>query len=186
MFGDVYKLSQNIVFMQLQTEIDIDFGMEMEQQLENFSWVRTDENMNVPLKEEDPNLQLQQMFRDIKCSASSSLGNNSGVFSKGSDISTPKLETGTSADRNLQFSNLSFLNDANLQQLAEWNLLGSPADYYVMQILEASYKPQFGGNNWASSESLPYVAIFDDPLYFRVNNGLLISKLCYCRQVLVC
>ncbi|EFH64981.1 predicted protein [Arabidopsis lyrata subsp. lyrata] len=160
---------------QLQTEIDIDFGMEMEQQLENFSWVRTDENMNVPPKEEDPNMQLHQMYRDIKCSASSSLGNYSGLFfSKSSDLSTPKLQTGsipgTAADPNQQISNLSFLNDQKLQQLAEWNLLGSPADYYVSQILEASYKPQFGGkNNCASSETLPYVAVFDDPLYFWPN-----------------
>ncbi|KAL9311212.1 putative transcription factor MADS-MIKC family [Arabidopsis thaliana] len=159
---------------QLQTEIDIDFGMEMEQQLVNFSWVRTDENMNVPIEEEDPNLQLHQMYNDITCSASSALGNYSGLFSKSSDILTQKLETGsipgTSADPNQQFSNLSFLNDQKLKQLAEWNLLGSPADYYVSQILEASYKPQFGGkNNGASSETLPYVAVFDDPLYFWPN-----------------
>ncbi|XP_023644135.1 agamous-like MADS-box protein AGL30 isoform X2 [Capsella rubella] len=158
---------------ELQTEIDIDFGMEMEQQLENFSWVRTDGNMNVPLKEEDPNLKLHQMYRDVTCSASSSLGNYTGIFSKSSDyISAPKLEPssipGISADPNVEFSNLSFLNDQKLQQLAEWNLLGSPADYYVSQILEASYKPQLGGNNnWASSDTLPYVAVFDDPLYFR-------------------
>ncbi|ANM59781.1 AGAMOUS-like 94 [Arabidopsis thaliana] len=158
---------------QLQTEIDIDFGMEMEQQLENFSWVRTDENMNVPIEEEDPNLQLHHMYKDITCSASSALGNYSGLFSKSSDI-LQKLETGsipgTSADPNQQFSNLSFLNDQKLKQLAEWNLLGSPADYYVSQILEASYKPQIGGkNNGASSETLPYVAVFDDPLYFWPN-----------------
>ncbi|EOA33352.1 hypothetical protein CARUB_v10020210mg [Capsella rubella] len=166
---------------ELQTEIDIDFGMEMEQQLENFSWVRTDGNMNVPLKEEDPNLKLHQMYRDVTCSASSSLGNYTGIFSKSSDyISAPKLEPssipGISADPNVEFSNLSFLNDQKLQQLAEWNLLGSPADYYVSQILEASYKPQLGGNNnWASSDTLPYVAVFDDPLYFRVNNGLVLQ-----------
>ena len=103
------------MFMQLQTEIDIDFGMEMEQQLVNFSWVRTDENMNVPIEEEDPNLQLHQMYNDITCSASSALGNYSGLFSKSSDILTQKLKTGsipgTSADPNQQFSNLSFLND---------------------------------------------------------------------------
>ncbi|KAG2281336.1 hypothetical protein Bca52824_052556 [Brassica carinata] len=69
---------------QIQSEIDVDFGMDNEQQLENFSWV-TDENMNVPLKQEDPNMH--------------------------------------------------------------------PADYYVSQILEASYRPQFGGN-LASSETL--------------------------------
>ncbi|XP_010415605.1 PREDICTED: agamous-like MADS-box protein AGL30 isoform X2 [Camelina sativa] len=149
-----------------QTEIDIDFGMEMEQQLENFSWVRTTgENMNVPIKEENPNLQVHQMYRDITSSASSSLGNYSG-------LSTPKLETGSipgiPADPSLQFGNPSFLNDQKLQKLAEWNLLGSPADYYFSQVLEASHKPQLGGNkyNWTSPETLPYVAIFDDPLYF--------------------
>lgn len=159
--------------MQLQNIIDIDFGIEMEQQLENFTWVRSDENMNVPLQEEEPNMQLQQTYRDITCSASSSLGSYSGLFGKTSYISTPDLETsyvpGTSANPNLQLSNLTFLNDPKLQQLAEWNLLGSPADYYVSQILEASSRSQFGGN-WPSSETLPYhVAIFDDPLYSRVK-----------------
>ncbi|XP_010511999.1 PREDICTED: agamous-like MADS-box protein AGL30 isoform X2 [Camelina sativa] len=146
-----------------QTEIDIDFGIEMEQQLENFSWVRTtDENMNVPIKEENPYLQVHQMYKDITCSASSSLGNYSG-------LSTPKLETGSipgiPADPSLQFGNPSFLNDQKLQKLAEWNLLGSPA---FSQVLEAFHKPQLGGNkyNWTSPETLPYVAIFDDPLYF--------------------
>ncbi|VVA94614.1 unnamed protein product [Arabis nemorensis] len=153
---------------ELQNEIDIDFGIEMKQQLENFTWVRTDETMNIPLQEEDPNLQFQQTYRDITCSAS-----YSGLFGKTSDISTPDLETsygpGTSANLNLQFSNLSFLNDPKLQQLAEWNLLGSPADYYVSQILEASSRSQYGGN-WPSAENLPYhVAIFDDPLYSRVK-----------------
>ncbi|XP_010470946.1 PREDICTED: agamous-like MADS-box protein AGL30 isoform X3 [Camelina sativa] len=145
---------------QLQTEIDIDFGME------NFSWVRTtDENMNVLIKEENPILHLHQMYRDITCCASSSLGNYSG-------LSTPKLETGSipgiPADPSLQFGNPSFLNDQKLQKLAEWNLLGSPADYYFSQIFEASHKPQLGGNkyNWTSPETLPYVAIFDDPLFF--------------------
>ncbi|XP_010470945.1 PREDICTED: agamous-like MADS-box protein AGL30 isoform X2 [Camelina sativa] len=143
-----------------QTEIDIDFGME------NFSWVRTtDENMNVLIKEENPILHLHQMYRDITCCASSSLGNYSG-------LSTPKLETGSipgiPADPSLQFGNPSFLNDQKLQKLAEWNLLGSPADYYFSQIFEASHKPQLGGNkyNWTSPETLPYVAIFDDPLFF--------------------
>ncbi|CAF1906261.1 unnamed protein product [Brassica oleracea var. botrytis] len=93
----------------IQSEIDVDFGMDNEQQLENFSWV-TDENMNVPLKQEDPNMQFYHTYRDITCSASSSLESYSGIF-------------------------------------------GSPADYYVSQILEASYRPQFGGN-LASSETL--------------------------------
>lgn len=160
------------MFMQLQNEIDIDFGMDMEQQLENFTWVRSDENMNVPVQDEDPNLQLHHTYRDITCSASSSLGSYSGLFGKTLDISTPDLETGgipgTSVDPNMQYRNLSFLNDPKLQQLAEWNLLGSPADYYVSQILEASSRPQYGGN-WASSETLPYpVAVFDDPLFSRV------------------
>ncbi|KAL1218450.1 Agamous-like MADS-box protein AGL30 [Cardamine amara subsp. amara] len=159
---------------QSQTEIDIDFGMDMEQELENFSWVRTDENMNVRLQEEDQSLQLHHMYKDMACSASSSIGCYSGLFGNSSDISTPNLETSgiprKLADPNQQFSNLSFLNDPKLQQLAEWNLLGSPADYYVSQILEASYKPQFGGNNWSSSETLPYDApVFDDPLFSRPN-----------------
>lgn len=160
-----------IVFTQLQNEIDLDFGME---ELENFSWVRSDENMNVSVKEEDPNVQqLHHTYRDITCSASSSLGSYSGLFGKSSDMTAPNLEIGsipgTSADPNLQYSNLSFLNDPKLEQLAEWNLLGSPADYYVSQILEASYRPQFGGN-WSSSETLPYpVAVFDDPLFSRVK-----------------
>ncbi|CAA7019534.1 unnamed protein product [Microthlaspi erraticum] len=155
----------------IQNEIDLDFGME---ELENFSWVRSDENMNVPVKEEDPNVhQLHHTYRDLTCSASSSLGSYSGLFGKSSDMTAPNLETGsipgTSADPNMQYSNLSFLNDPKLEQLAEWNLLGSPADYYVSQILEASYRPQFGGN-WSSSETLPYpVAVFDDPLFTRPN-----------------
>nr|VDD22529.1 unnamed protein product [Brassica oleracea] len=82
----------------MTSEIDVDFGMDMEQQLENFSWVHTDESMNVPLKQEDPNMQFYHTYRDITCSASSSLESYSGIF-------------------------------------------GSPADYYVSQILEASYKP---------------------------------------------
>ncbi|KAL0825356.1 hypothetical protein Bca101_049033 [Brassica carinata] len=81
----------------IQSEIDVDFGMDNEQQLENFSWV-TDENMNVPLKQEDQNMQFYHTYRDITCSASSSLESYSGIF-------------------------------------------GSPADYYVSQILEASYRP---------------------------------------------
>ncbi|ESQ28287.1 hypothetical protein EUTSA_v10018691mg [Eutrema salsugineum] len=200
---------------QLQNDIDLDFGMEMEQQLESFSWVRNDENMNVPVKEkdpnpqfhhtynditnvalkeedpnlqfhhtynvitnvnveeEDPNPQFHHTYNDLTCSASSSLESYSGLFGKSSDTSRPKLETGgipgTSADPNLQFSNLSFLDDSKLQQLAEWNLLGTPADYYVSQILEASYRPQFGGN-WASSETLTTypVSVFDEPLFSRV------------------
>ncbi|CAH2066390.1 unnamed protein product [Thlaspi arvense] len=161
--------------IQFQNEIDIDFGMDMEQQLENFSWVRTDENMNVPVKQEDTNLQFHHTYNDLTCSASSSLESYSGLFGKISDTTTPKLEPCgvpvTSVDPNIQqYSNLSFLNDPKLQQLAEWNLLGSPADYYVSQILEASYRPQFGGN-WASSETLPYpVTVFDDPLFSRQPN----------------
>ncbi|CAH8327192.1 unnamed protein product [Eruca vesicaria subsp. sativa] len=151
---------------QMQSDIDIDFGMDMEQQLENFSWIRTDENMNVPIKQEDPNLQFYHTYRDITCSASSSLESYSGLFGKTSDIKIPKLETsgipGTLVDPNQQFSNLSFLNDPKLQQLAEWDLLGSPADYYVSQILEASYRPQVGGN-LASSETLTYPLISRQP-----------------------
>ncbi|XP_024011321.1 agamous-like MADS-box protein AGL30 [Eutrema salsugineum] len=160
---------------QLQNDIDLDFGMEMEQQLESFSWVRNDENMNVPVKEKDPNPQFHHTYNDLTCSASSSLESYSGLFGKSSDTSRPKLETGgipgTSADPNLQFSNLSFLDDSKLQQLAEWNLLGTPADYYVSQILEASYRPQFGGN-WASSETLTTypVSVFDEPLFSRQPN----------------
>ncbi|KAF2608859.1 hypothetical protein F2Q68_00046149, partial [Brassica cretica] len=126
------------------------------------------ENMKAPLKEEeDPNLQFYHTYKDITCSASSSLESYSGLFG----IKTPKLETGgipgTSSDPNVQYSNLSFLNDPKLQQLAEWNLLGSPADYYVSQILEASYRPQFGGN-WPSSEMSNYpFTVFDDPLLSR-------------------
>ncbi|XP_013590419.1 PREDICTED: uncharacterized protein LOC106298831 isoform X1 [Brassica oleracea var. oleracea] len=150
---------------ELQSDIDLDFGIDIEQQLENFSWVRTDENMKAPLKEEeDPNLQFYHTYKDLTCSASSSLESYSGLFG----IKTPKLESGgipgTSSDPNVQYSNLSFLNDPKLQQLAEWNLLGSPADYYVSQILEASYRPQFGGN-WPSSEMSNYpFTVFDDPL----------------------
>ncbi|WZY76471.1 hypothetical protein YC2023_022855 [Brassica napus] len=48
---------------------------------------------------------------------------------------------------------------------------GSPVDYNVSQIWEASYRPQFGGI-LASSEMLTYhVTVFDDPLLPRVNNG---------------
>ncbi|KAL0664596.1 hypothetical protein Bca4012_101434 [Brassica carinata] len=153
---------------ELQSDIDLDFGIDIEQQLENFSWVRTDENMKAPLKEEeDPNLQFYHTYKDLTCSASSSLESYSGLFG----IKTPKLESGgipgTSSDPNVQYSNLSFLNDPKLQQLAEWNLLGSPADYYVSQILEASYRPQFGGN-WPSSEMSNYpFTVFDDPLLSR-------------------
>ncbi|XP_033130242.1 agamous-like MADS-box protein AGL30 isoform X2 [Brassica rapa] len=153
-----------------ESDIDLDFGIDIEQQLENFSWVRTDENMKAPLKEEeDPNLQFYHTYKELTCSASSSLESYSGLFG----IKTPKLETGsipgTSVDPNLQYSNLSFLNDPKLQQLAEWNLLGSPADYYVSQILEASYRPQFGGN-WPSSEMSNYpFTVFDDPLLSRVK-----------------
>nr|VDD22541.1 unnamed protein product [Brassica oleracea] len=70
---------------QIQSEIDVDFGMDNEQQLENFSWV-TDENMNVPLKQEDPNMQFYHTYRDITCSASSSLESYSGIFGKSSNI----------------------------------------------------------------------------------------------------
>ncbi|CAN7122925.1 unnamed protein product [Brassica rapa subsp. narinosa] len=112
----------------IHSEIDVDFGMDNEQQLENFSWVHTDENMNVSLKQEDPNMQFYHTYRDITCSASSSLESYSGLF-------------------------------------------GSPVDYNVSQILEASYRPQIGGN-LASSEMLTYhVTVFDDPLLPRVNNG---------------
>ncbi|KAJ0241299.1 AGAMOUS-like 94 [Hirschfeldia incana] len=159
---------------ELQSDIDLDFGIDIEQQLENFSWVRTDENMNAPVKEEDPNLHFYHTYKDQTCSARSSLESYSGLLGKSSDIKTPKLETGgipgTLVDPNLQYSNLSFLNDPKLQQLAEWNLLGSPADYYVSQILEASYRPQFGGN-WPSSETLNYPFTgFDDPLLSRQPN----------------
>lgn len=169
--------------MQLQSDIDLDFGIDIEQQLENFSWVRTDENMNAPLKEEDPNLQFYHTYKDLACSASSSLESYSGLFGKSSDIKTPKLETGGNpgplVDPNLQYSNLSFLNDPKLQQLAEWNLLGSPADYYVSQILEASYRPQFGGN-WPSSETLNYpFNVFDDPLLSRVKQSFSSSFICF-------
>ncbi|CAG7893176.1 unnamed protein product, partial [Brassica rapa] len=89
-------------FMQMQSQIDVDFGMHMEQQLENFSWVHRDENMNVPLKQEGPNMQFDHTYRDITCSASSSLKSYSGLFGKSSNIKTPKIETssipGTSAD----------------------------------------------------------------------------------------
>ncbi|KAF8091257.1 hypothetical protein N665_0450s0015 [Sinapis alba] len=160
---------------ELQSDIDLDFGIDIEQQLENFLWVRTDENMNAPLEEEDPNQQFYHTYKDLTCSASSSLESYSGLFGKSSDIKAPKQETsginpGTPADPNLQYNNLSFLNDPKLQQLAEWNLLGSPADYYVSQILEASYRPQFGGN-WTSSETLTYpVTVFDDtPLSQQPN-----------------
>ncbi|KAG5409780.1 hypothetical protein IGI04_006099, partial [Brassica rapa subsp. trilocularis] len=109
----------------IHSEIDVDFGMDNEQQLENFSWVHTDENMNVSLKQEDPNMQFYHTYRDITCSASSSLESySSGLF-------------------------------------------GSPVDYNVSQIWEASYRPQFGGN-LASSEMLTYhVTVFDDPLLPR-------------------
>uniref|UniRef100_A0A0D3APB4 Uncharacterized protein n=1 Tax=Brassica oleracea var. oleracea TaxID=109376 RepID=A0A0D3APB4_BRAOL len=71
----------------IQSEIDVDFGMDNEQQLENFSWV-TDENMNVPLKQEDPNMQFYHTYRDITCSASSSLESYSGIFV---NLALPKL-----------------------------------------------------------------------------------------------
>ncbi|WZZ32995.1 hypothetical protein YC2023_016396 [Brassica napus] len=80
----------------------INFGMHMEQQLENFSWVHRDENMNVPLKQEGLHMQFDHTYRDITCSASSSLKSYSGLFGKSSNIKTPKIETssipGTSAD----------------------------------------------------------------------------------------
>ncbi|CAH8363799.1 unnamed protein product [Eruca vesicaria subsp. sativa] len=158
-----------------QSDIDLDFGIDIEQQLENFSWVRTDENMNAPLKEDqDPNLQFYHTYKDVTCSASSSFESYSGLFGKNSDIKAPMPETGgvpgILADQNMQYSNLSFLNDPKLQQLAEWNLLGSPADYYVNQILEASYRPQFGGN-WPSSETLTYpFTVSDDPMFSRQQN----------------
>ena len=88
--------------MQMQSEIDVDFGMHMEQQLVNFSWVHRDENMNVPLKQEGLHMQFDHTYRDITCSASSSLKSYSGLFGKSSNIKTPKIETssipGTSAD----------------------------------------------------------------------------------------
>ncbi|XP_018455205.1 agamous-like MADS-box protein AGL30 [Raphanus sativus] len=168
------QLMSNECKNELQSDIDLDFGIDIEQQLENFSWVRTDENMNAPIKEEDPNLQFYHTYKDLTCSASSSLESYSGLFGKSSDFKTPKVETGGNpgplVDPNLQYSNLSFLNDPKLQQLAEWNLLGSPADYYVSQILEASYRPQFGGN-WPSSETLNYpFTVFDDPLLSRCSS----------------
>ena len=180
LLDDYVLKSTHIVFMQLQSDIDLDFGIDIEQQLENFSWVRTDENMKAPLKEEeDPNLQFYHTYKDLTCSASSSLESYSGLFG----IKTPKLESGgipgTSSDPNVQYSNLSFLNDPKLQQLAEWNLLGSPADYYVSQILEASYRPQFGGN-WPSSEMSNYpFTVFDDPLLSRVKQRFCSSFICF-------
>jgi len=46
----------------------------------------SDENMNVPLKQEDPNMQFYHTYRDITCSASSSLESYSGIFGKSSNI----------------------------------------------------------------------------------------------------
>lgn len=144
----------------MKSEIEVDYRVDMEQQLEKFSWVHTDENMNVPLKQDDPNMQFYHSYSGITCSEGSSFKSYSGLFGKSSNIKTPKIETssipGTSADPSQLFKNLSSLNDPKLHQLAEWNLLGNPTYYYVSQILEASYyRPQFG-RNLASSETLTF------------------------------
>ncbi|CAN8235923.1 unnamed protein product [Cochlearia groenlandica] len=134
-----------------QNVIDLDFGMDMEQHLENFSWIRTDETVNHPIQVEDPNQQIHHTYEDITCSASLPLASYSELFGKSSAIN---LETGVKPyDPNHQYTNLSFLNDPKLQQLAEWNIFGSPADFYVSQILEATSRPQYE-ENLASSEAI--------------------------------
>ncbi|XP_010551436.1 PREDICTED: agamous-like MADS-box protein AGL30 isoform X2 [Tarenaya hassleriana] len=174
---------------EIQSEMPLSFGMDSEQQFQPLSWVHNDGSMNISLQE-DPSL---LHHREMACSASSSLGNYSGLFgtSKSPDLSNSGIEncvgsefTGSCTDpNNLMMNsnnqypsmayNLSFLNDPKLQQLAEWNLLGSPADYYVSQILEAS-RPQFNmdSGNWASSASVIPCSVsgYDDPLFSRQPN----------------
>ncbi|OMO93217.1 Transcription factor, MADS-box [Corchorus capsularis] len=170
---------------QFQNEMHVPFRLGAEQQLQPLAWMPNNDSRHIALPE-DPNL---IPHRDVECSASSSFGSYSGYFgtAKSSELSSSGQENGIlndlsgSAALQLQLGgqypffsyNLNIVNDTKFPPVAEMNFPETPADYHVNGVLEgprAGYDAAQG--SWASTSGPCAVTMFDEPLYSRAMENL--------------